>query len=68
MRNWLEKYNSLSLGMLFTQGHLLPSEQVPTTPAQEPSRAKQSLSVSVVRRCADACRKIVQRPRLIQPH
>jgi hypothetical protein len=68
MRNWLEKYNSLALGMLFTQGHLLPSEQVPSTPAQELSRPRQALSASVVRRCAEACRKIVQKPRLIQPH
>jgi hypothetical protein len=66
MRNWLEKMHSLTAGMLFTHGYVLPFEKVPP-PAQVRGReVDESASLAVLRRCAEACRSIV--PRLIQPH
>jgi hypothetical protein len=66
MRNWLEKMHSLSASMLFAHGYVLPFEKVP--PAEKPSSRKidPSAKVTMLQRCADACRSIA--PRLIQPH
>jgi hypothetical protein len=68
MNSWLEKIHSLSSGMLFTQGHLLPSLRDESAPKTRTPRRDSSARVSVMQRCADAARAIVQRPRLIQPH
>ena len=66
MSNWLEQIHTLSASLLFTQGHLLPATEKVAAP---PRRVhEQPASVSVIGRCADACRDLVQRPRLIQPH
>ena len=68
MSNWLERIHSLSAGMLFMHGHLLPPPRDEHAPAQPSQRREQPSLVSVGQCCADAARKIIQRPRLIQPH
>jgi len=69
MSNWLEKIHSLSAGMLFTQGHLLPvSRDEPARNARGGRQPNDIEKASLMQCCADAARAIVQRPRLIQPH
>jgi hypothetical protein len=66
MRNWLEKMHSLSAGMLFSHGYVLPFENVPPAVKPPASKPDPKASMTVLQRCAEACRSIA--PRLIQPH
>ena len=68
MRNWLEKIHSLTAGMLFTHGYVLPFETVPPPSKTRGREPAHSPSLAAIRRCAEICRAIVHRPRLIQPH
>lgn len=68
MSNWLEKIHSLTAGMLFIQGYVLPFETVPPPTKTRDIERGASVSMAAIRRCAEACRSIVRRPRLIQPH
>ena len=66
MRNWLEKIHSLTAGMLFTHGYVLPFEKVPPPAKVRGRNVDESVRLSALRRCAEVCRSIA--PRLIQPH